>query len=262
MIANLPMTFLNTEPAAIDRRDFGGAWRKFRVGDPRRRLATLQEILRVDAPLTIGAVSGLALTASLWAVDDVQGKMVFSVDPQVVGLSHLLAQPEIWAAAYLDDAKVQFTLHRLLADRANNRLTLHSDATTDMYHLPRRRSVRVRRLGSNMPRVHLQHPAVGAGPVVLGVADVSLTGCALRMDEGQDRLGPGLDIRRVQVELDDQVTLSADLRVQHVTRDTQRAHGLLVGCAWQNMPVSEQELLQGWIRRGWRRRELITLSLD
>ncbi len=256
------MSFLNTDPAAIDRLDFGGAWRKFRVGDPRRRLATLHEILRVDAPLTIGAVSGLSLTASLWAVDDLQGKLTFNVDPQTHGLTRLLAQSELWAAAYLDDAKVQFSLHRVLAERAHHRLTLHSDATTDMYHLPRRRSVRVRRMDSAIPRLRLQHIAAGAGPLELAVADVSLTGCALRMNESQPRLGPGLEIRRVQLVLDANLTLCTDLRVQHVTRDTHRAQGLLVGCAWQNMPTAEQELLQGWIRGGWRRRELITLSLD
>lgn len=256
------MSFLNTEPVDIDRRDTGGSWRRFRVDDPRRRVATLREICRQDAPVTVGAVAGQALMASLWAVDELQGRLAFSVDPFEGGLTRLLTQPELWAAAYLEDAKVQFSLHRVMADRANRRLSLHSDAPTDMYHLPRRRAVRLRRDGSQSPKVRLAQADQGQESGSLTVADVSLVGCALRHGPGQAPLRIGTVIRGVELELDDETFIFTDLRVQHVTGDPRHPGQWRVGCVWLGMPESAQAALQAWILRGRRRRELITLSLD
>ena len=257
------MSFLNTEPVDIDRRDTGGSWRRFRVDDPRRRVATLREICRQDTPVTVGAVSGLALTVSLWAVDQLQGRLAFNVDPSEGGLARLLTQPELWAAAYLEEAKVQFSLHRVMADRANHRVSLHSDAPTDMYHLPRRRTVRLRRDGSQAPVVRLaQASAQGGDAGSLMVADVSMSGCALRHGPEHPPMRIGTVLRGIELELDEETFIFTDLRIQHVTRDPRHPGQWRVGCVWLGMPGPAHAALQAWILRGRRRRELITLSLD
>jgi c-di-GMP-binding flagellar brake protein YcgR len=225
-------------------------------------MATLREISRQDAPVTIGAVSGFAVLASLWAVDDLQGRLAFSVDPSESSLTRLLTQPDLWAAAYVEDAKVQFSLHQVVADRANRRLSLQSDAPVDMYHLPRRRAVRVRRINTLAPRARLDSLPLGAEALSLRVADVSMSGCALRQGPHQAPLQVGSVLRGVELELDEETFIFTDLRVQHVTKDPRHAGVWLVGCVWIGLPEPAHLALQRWILRGRRRRELITLSLD
>jgi flagellar brake protein len=256
------MSFFNTEPVAIDRLDLGGTWRRFRVDDPRRRFATLREICHQDAPVTLGAVSGGAVTASLWAVDQRQGRLAFGLDPSAGGLTRLLTQPDLWAAAYLENAKVQFSLHRVVADRAQRRLCIHSDAPLDMYHLPRRRAVRLRRDGSPAPMARLPHPAPGLPPVALRVLDVSLLGCAMQWGSEEAPLPVGTVISGVELELDDQTFIFTDLRIQHVTPVPRNPGQWRVGCVWMGLHQAAHLSLQTWILRGRRRRELITLSLD
>jgi c-di-GMP-binding flagellar brake protein YcgR len=256
------MSFSNTEPVAIDRLDIGGTWRRFRVDDPRRRFATLREICHQDAPVTLGAVAGWAVTASLWAVDQRQNRLAFGLDPSEGGLTRLLTQPDLWAAAYLENAKVQFSLHRVMADRAGQRLCVHSDAPMDMYHLPRRRAVRLRRDGSPSPLARLSTSSQGLQPVALRVFDVSMSGCAVQWAVDDVPPPVGAVICGVELELDDQTFIFTDLRIQHVTRAPRNPGQWRVGCVWIGLPEAAHLSLQAWILRGRRRRELITLSLD
>ena len=52
------MSFLDTVPAAIQRLDGRGPWARFRVTDPRQRVAVLREVVRGDVPLTLGVGAG------------------------------------------------------------------------------------------------------------------------------------------------------------------------------------------------------------
>ncbi len=258
------MSFLDTEPAAIDSRDFAGPWTSFRVGDPRLRMATLRELCRNDVPLAIGLPGGPSLSANLWSVDDVKGRLHLKV---VTGAEHaatLCVQPNLWAAAYLDAAKVQFDVRRMVLEGPPGDRTLSADTPREMFHLPRRRAVRVRRDEGHAPCLRFAHPVLPERPVRMRVMDISTSGCALWKAAGELPLAPGNLIRAVEVELEADTFVYSDLRVRHVTLNSSHAGraGARVGCSWQGMALGAQETLQRWIRRGRRRRDLVSLSLD
>ena len=60
------MSFLDTVPAAIQRLEGRGPWARFRVTEPRQRVAMLREVKRGDVPLTLGSADGPTLPALLW----------------------------------------------------------------------------------------------------------------------------------------------------------------------------------------------------
>lgn len=258
------MSFLDTEPAAIDPMDFAGPWGRFKVSDPRKRMATLRELCRGDAPVTLGAPNGPTVTASLWAVDDVQGRLHLNVSHGAEVAHELVGRPDLWGAAYLLDAKVQFSLPRIVVDGPVAQRTIYADAPRDMYHLPRRRAVRVRRAAEEAPVVHFSHPLAPDTLTSWLVLDLSLTGCALWKRTDSLPTPPGTVLRQVELDLDAQTTLVADLRVQHSTqlRNHGSQTGVRVGCAWQGLSETAHETLQRWIRGGRRRRELVSLSFD
>ncbi len=254
------MSFLDTVPAVIDRLNFAGSWGRFRVTDPRLRLATLRQLCRGDAPVSLGAPAERLVTGALWAIDDVQGRLHFNLPPDTCGLDRLSGAEPVWAAAYLSDAKVQFLLRRPQADASPNQLALYSEAPLEMYHLPRRRSVRVHRPHAHAPWLHFAHPLATDQHLSLRALDVSESGCALFKPLGSLPLAPGSVLRRVDVALEDDVRFVADLRVQHVTPIAgARLVGARVGCAWLGLCESAQEALQRWIRGGYRRRDLVSL---
>ncbi len=256
------MSFLDTQPAPIDSLDMAGPWAKFRVHDPRRQIATLREICRNDKPLTLGAPGGPSIAVSLWSVDDHAAKLHFKVGEGVANPLEITRQPDLWAAAYLDDAKVQFALPSVMLSNEGGTSVLVADAPKLMYHLPRRRAVRVKRDHDKAPTVRFRHPLSPEITTELRVLDISISGCALWRPDGVMPLLPGMELRRVEVELDDHTIVFSDLGVQHATTVTGPNPGARVGCAWRGMPAPAQERLRSWIQGGRRRRELISLSFE
>lgn len=262
------MSFLDTELAAINRLDPAGPWGHFRVTDPRQRLATLRELWRGESPLSLGQPGGLQVAATLWAVDDVLGRLYFGVNDAGPKADAVMALPQLWAAAYLDDAKVQFSLQRLTADGATAQhgagappRTLFADAPELMLLLPRRRDVRVRRPVHQAPWLHFAHPLQPETRMTLRALDISTSGCGLWRPAGALPVAAGLELRAVEVELDDESIFFTDLRVQHATPTGGARAGTRVGCRWLGLSPQAQDTLQNWICRGRRRRERVSLSL-
>lgn len=258
------MSFLDTQPAPIDRFEFAGPWSGFRVRDPRKQIATLKEISRTDTPVTMGAPGGPTMTASLWSVDDFNGRLHFQVASDVTRAREIVQMPDLWAAAYVDDVKVQFSLPSVMLSQDAHRQVLVAEAPQLMFHLPRRRAMRVRRTRQQAPtaRFHWQQPAGPALALSLKVLDISTTGCALWLPPGTPILPPATLLRQVEIELDDQTILFADLTVQNVIPAQPPETGVRIGCEWAAMPQAARERLQQWIQRGRRRRELMSLSFD
>ncbi len=127
-----------------------------------------------------------------------------------------------------------------------------------MVHLPRRRAVRVRRDEGYQPLVRLRLPQRG-GEHILTLADLSISGCALLQAAGTVPLQGGDRAEQVDVALDGQTGFTADLLVRNTA--PLPGGGQRVGCAWQGLAPSAQEVLQRWIRGGRRRRELVSLDL-
>ncbi len=265
------MPFLDTEPADIDQVDYVGPWERFRVDDTRQCLAALNEACRTDAPVTLGASDGMRVTVTLWAVDEAAGRLTFNVDPSLGAAAAVAAKTQIWAALYLGDVKLQFSLRALvLSETAQVKRvgaaavrTLHAQMPIYMYCMPRRRALRLRHGGLHMPMLRFAHPAVPELRLSLPVLDISATGCALQQPTGAPALQAGTTVEQVEVELDEETFLFTDLSIAHVSASrSARSRQLRVGCRWRNMPGSAQEVLEHWIRSGRRSRDLVSLNFD
>jgi c-di-GMP-binding flagellar brake protein YcgR len=256
------MSFLDTQPAEIHLLQGYERWERFRVGDPRQMMAALHEFCRRSVPLTLGAAGTPLVVAAIWAVDERQNTLSFNLPPEAAPhVDALVGAPELWAAGYLDDAKVQFECAGLRVERSGAVFTLRCDLPRLLYSLPRRTSVRVRRALALAPVVLFNHPVVEHTRVRMLVMDISVTGCALWRAAPDLPLQPGAVVPRAQVQLDHRQGFIADLLVQHMTQGADPRAGMRIGCAWDKLPAYAAKLLENWISRGRRRRELLSLDL-
>ncbi len=258
------MSFLDTVPAAITRLDGRGPWARFRVTEERQRVALLRELLRGDVPLTLGPAGSTACRGVIWALDDAAGWLQLRAEPGA-DLSPLAAAAPLWAAGYLNAAKLQFELLPVRPQPVSPGL-LQVALPVQMVHLPRRRALRVRRPDGHGPMAHFEHPAhprpEGGGALRLAVADISMTGVGLWKPQVRPLLSPGTELPAVRVALDPGVEITADLRVAQLSPAHRSGGGLRVGCEWRAMTGEAAETLQRWIARGSRRRGMVSLSFD
>lgn len=261
------MSFLHTEPAAIHPLDDPGGWDRFRVGDPHKRSLALKQLCRGDLPMTLGLPGGATVATSLWAVDDAQRQLLFNVEADArttATMQALHAEPEVWAVAYPDQSKLQFLLQPLTMRVRSGRLQINCRGPLDMYLLPRRGTVRVRRPLALAPLACFSAEPAGAVPPSSRryvVINLSLTGLALLQPPGGVPLQPGDVIQDVTLDLDEDTQIRADMTVQHVTCEGE-VEPRRVGCAWQPMPEAALETLRRWIARGRMRHDVMTLKFD
>jgi c-di-GMP-binding flagellar brake protein YcgR len=259
------MSFLDTEPASIDQLDFAGAWDRFHIDDPRRKLATLRELRRADVPMTLGRAGTPAMAVSVWAVDEDRARLhLHLLSGNIPTATRLAEHGSLWAAGYLQGAKVQFNVRALAGESRAAPDRLSCAWPQMMFHLPRRRVVRVRRVAQQAPQLHFEHPLAPELRVSHRLLDISTEGCAFVLPPDALPLSPGLLLRAAELELDDQHFVFTDLRVQHLgaSRSPSHAGALRVGGGWTGMPPSGQETLQRWIRAGHRRRDWVSLRSD
>jgi hypothetical protein len=263
------------DPAAvvIDAVDAAGSWARFRIDDPRRCLALLRELRQGDVALVLGAAQGAALPAVLWAVDEPQLRLHYSVqarDATAERLQGLLAAGELWAAAELGQAKLQWPVHGLHVDGqalaaslgGDSRLRLVSLLPTHLYALPQRTARRLRHRRHSGPQLRFRHPLAQEQVITLAALDISSGGCALWKPATVLPLAPGLQLADAELQLDARTLVYANLRVEHVTRASDDPEsGARVGCSWQAMPASGAERLQQWLQAQGGRGDLLKLQL-
>jgi flagellar brake protein len=268
------MLFLTTQPSALENPGDLETWMKFRVPDARVRLAALRELVRGDTPLVVGAPGYPAFNATLWSVDDALGRVQLNIDNAGNNLRASLAAPLLWAAGYVDVVKVQFPLmDPLLQQQQGQRVALSAALPADLYRMPRRRAVRVRRELKHAPRVQLDggHGS-GIGELIdsapprparhreLVVLDISATGCALFFPPDRPVPAEGTILRQVEVRLDDENFLFTDIVVHNLQRAARGSHR--VGCSWKGMPPGGEETLRLWLQCGHRSLARLSLSFD
>lgn len=258
------MSFLHTEPAAIHPLDDPGGWDRFRVADPRQRSGALRHLCRGDLPMTLGLPGGPTVATSLWAVDEVQRQLLFNVeaDARTAATMHTLqAERELWAVAYPDESKLQFLLQPQTLRVRSGRLHVQCRGPLDMYLLPRRGTVRVRRPLALAPLAHWSAGPAEPAPRGWVVINLSLTGLALLQPPDGVQLRPGELIRDVILELDDETRIQADMEVRHLTRDGEDGP-LRVGCAWHGLAEAAFDTLRRWMARGRVRHGMMTPKAD
>jgi c-di-GMP-binding flagellar brake protein YcgR len=255
------MAFVNTQPAPINRGDTAGEWARFRIRSPGKQLTTLRDLCRNDTPLVVGTPGGTTLQVVLWSVDDVARRLHFKVDADSQGMNDLSYEVDLWAAAYVDDDKLQFALAHVQMGVEQGHQVLTADIPEQMYLLPRRHATRVKRNDLDGPKARFAHPRTPGTVSTLKLLDVSSTGCALLSLPDGPLLATGQLLIEVEIELDDDTILFCDLHVHHITAHNRRERSTRVGCEWRAMPAVAQQRLQDWIDRGRRRRDLLSLNL-
>jgi flagellar brake protein len=266
------MSFLDTVPTPIQRLQAGGAWAAFRVSDPRQRELILRDSCRRDQMFSIGTPGGPTVQAVLWSIDDTTRALLLALPggaDDVALLRSLLSRRvpavELWAAGYLQEAKLQFELPEPQLLSTGAQVLLQANLPRVLLRLPRRGTVRMRHKpvpGEPGPVAIFRHPLAQERRVRLSVLNISSSGCALWRPAEELPLPPGAQIRKVEMELDDEAIFFADLRVQHASAADDGSRGSKVGCAWQDLPAPAADTLQRWIRGGGRQRGLMSLDLD
>lgn len=262
------MTFLHTRPIAIHDLDVGGAWSDFRVDSERRQAALFRALVAQEQLLTVGMVGGAGVLAYLWSCEERTGSLTLRLArvEDRLDLAHILARRgaaaeaahTLWAAAYIDDAKLQFDLPSPTASETAGHPVLFSNRPKRVLHLPRRAAERVPNRLGKAPLARFAHPLAPDQQTTLRVLDVGLGGCSLWRPNGMIPLAPGVFIPKVEVELDPETIFFTDLRIVSASRGQSHmqtlpmgeADGLRLGCAWQGLPPQAAESLRGWLRRG------------
>jgi c-di-GMP-binding flagellar brake protein YcgR len=258
------MSFLNTVPAAIHPREDFETWYRFHVGSPVERGAWLKKVCQSDLPVSLGLPAGDVITTSLWSVDGNQHQLHFSAEVTVahqLALHRLAQEPFLWGAVYVDDQKLQFLLSHLTQGTKGHFLALNCRGPLDMYRMARRQGRRLKGPHDPAPMAHLPWPAAPTRTLTLRVADISLEGCGLHQPAGDGELTPGMTLQRVEFEFNELTYLVADLEVLHVTPEAHDPATRRVGCRWVHMASPAQQVLQRWVRRGLRQRDLLSLDL-
>lgn len=254
--------FRDTEPAPLPGDEALQRWAEFRVTQPQRILAALRDLCTRTLPLTLGPLAGTTVKASIWSVDGSACRVHLGLHGEPQALQQLAAADSVWAAAYLDNDKVQFALGRFELQLAGEQSALHAPFPDEIFRLPRRRAVRVRRHAARSVLAELDMPGRSGRHGEAEVLDLDARGCALRLGDHAWVLRPGSVLEGVTVWLDPQTPLVADLEVQHLSPVAGQPGSVRVGCGWKRLAAPAQATLAAWLRGGQSRRHLMTLSLD
>lgn len=254
--------FQDTRPAELDSSGDPDPWGPFRVASPHERLSLLRAVRDGQVPVVLSAPEGSALSVALWAVDEAQNRLNFSVDERAPQLAALVNADEAVAVAYLDSVKLQFDLQGLTLVRGLQSCALQCTLPRDIYRFQRRSAYRVRPRERQGPVATFRHPALPEMPLALRVLDVSIGGCALWLPPDVPPLQAGTLISRVHVELDPDTEFESAVRLQHVSGGNAASggQGVRIGCEWQHLSGPAERVLQRWIDRSQRRRHLLTLG--
>jgi len=254
--------FQDTRPAELDASGGDDPWGPFRVEAAGERLSLLRAVRNGQVPIALSAPDGTALTVVLWAVDEIQQRLNFSVDVRAPQLAALVDADEAVAVAYLENVKLQFDLQGLTLVHGHKSSALQCGLPRDIYRFQRRNAYRVRPRLSHGPVAQFRHPSLPEMPLLLRVLDVSIGGCALWLPADVPPLQAGTLIGNVRMELDNDTRFDAAARLQHVSAvgTAPGEQGVRIGCEWQKLATPAERVLQRWIDHTQRRRQLLSLG--
>ncbi len=254
--------FQDTRPAELDASGGDDPWGPFRVEAPGERLSLLRAVRNGQVPIALSAPDGTALTVVLWAVDEMQQRLNFSVDVRAPQLAALVDADEAVAVAYLENVKLQFDLQGLMLVHGQKSSALQCGLPRDIYRFQRRNAYRVRPRLSHGPVAQFRHPSLPDMPLLLRVLDVSIGGCALWLPADVPPLQAGTLIGNLRMELDNDTRFDAAARLQHVSAvgTAPGEQGVRIGCEWQKLATPAERVLQRWIDQTQRRRQLLSLG--
>jgi c-di-GMP-binding flagellar brake protein YcgR len=249
--------FRNTEPTARQVTELLQRWAAFRVTHPPKVLGLLRDLCSSSVPLFLGPLPGGTCSAWIWSVDVNSTLLHVGLECDPSQLEIVRGAQAVWAAAYLGEHKIQF----LLVVRRVEVGPRHTVLPTELYRLPRRASLRVRRLGSGSVRARVKLPEWPGEHQLVEVLDISEQGCALHWPLTAMPLASGQVIEGVEFMLDEDAYFFADLEVRHVRERAAEPGAFSLGCRFVLIADQAVQTLVAWMRGG-RRQGLLTLDLS
>lgn len=247
----MPLESLSAQHGGLD---------EFRISAPREVLAMLKQFQDGNVLLNLNGSNGAMLSTTLWSLDPTRNQLSFSADAQAPVTQQLVECDEAVAVGYLDSIKVQFDVQGLVLVRGAGGSAISARLPRELFRFQRRNSFRVRPLLRSSPVARVRHPAIAEMQLALRVIDVSIGGCALFLPDDVPAMRPGMVMNQVQLDLDADTRVMAQLRLQHVSVLHTEAHGARLGCEFVQLGTDGERTLQRYIDQTQKRRRLMSLD--
>jgi flagellar brake protein len=203
---------------------------EFRIASPREIAGFLAQLTDNKIPVALNAADGDIETTLLWTVDAERNRLAFWADASDSKTRHLVERPGHVVVAYLHNVKLQFEIGPLVLERGDPVSVLSCAVPRELFRFQRRNAYRVRPLVGEGLTARLVHPDIPDMPLELSVLDLSLGGCALLLPDDIPVPQRGAVLRKVEFDLDVDIALRVDLRVQNVAPRQLAAPGMRIGC--------------------------------
>ncbi len=247
----MPLESLSAQHGGLD---------EFRISAPREILAMLKQFQDGNVLLNLNGSNGAMLSTTLWSLDPTRGQLSFSADAHAPVTQQLVECDEAVAVGYLDSIKVQFDVQGLVLVRGVGGSAISARMPRELFRFQRRNSFRVRPLLRSSPVARVRHPAIAEMQLALRVIDVSIGGCALFLPDDVPPMQPGMVMNQVQLDLDADTRVMANLRLQHVSVLNAEARGARLGCEFLQLGADGERTLQRFIDQTQKRRRLMSLE--
>lgn len=232
----------------------------YRLDAPGEIRSWLRELMQAQVRVQLSTPGGALLHTVLLSLDAPPGMLAFEMPLDSSVAAPVLASPDVTATAYLDRIKLEFELSGLALVRGPGAGVLQAQVPAHLYRFQRRQAYRVQSPGQLYPALRFNQPE----GLRLRVVNVSGGGLALQWPQaavpGTDTLPPPPPLAGAELtgtlELEREVSVSALLRVQHVTPGQDRAPHQL-GCAFISLAPSAARALQVFIDQAQKRERLL-----
>ena len=235
-----------------------GGLHDFRMTSSVEIRAMLTRICDGSISLVLNTTDGTDFTVKPWVIDSARSaiSMVFDGDKDDPRLQRLLQSSQVIAVAVIDTVKIQFDVAGLVLVQSASSSALRCAMPREIFRFQRRDSFRVRPPVRSAPAARLVHPGM---PGMLRILDVSMGGCALFLPGTTSPVTAGTVLRDTQLDLEVNVRVTTDLRVQHVSELNAEATGMKLGCQFINASSSSLRNLQNYIAQTQKRARLLAI---
>jgi hypothetical protein len=243
------MDSLDTQPVDIEPADPASPWQRFRIAHPTRRDLLLRRLLNSNALLTVAKGRKPLYRLPIWSMDLQRGLISLHGD-QGQHRRPLPAAPDmLWGVSYLAQCKLQLELLDPHWHQGSGMWLLKARLPGAVFALQRRDSTRLRLPAHSAPVLYLPLAPMGSDPTSMLAVNIHAGGCSLWKPGAALPLQAGMALRAVEVQLDEDHILIANLTVQHVSHLQGDHAGTRAGCAWQPMTEPAQRMLSAWLAR-------------
>jgi c-di-GMP-binding flagellar brake protein YcgR len=237
-----------------------GSLAEFAITAPRELAAVLKQLADGAVILNFNASNGITLRATLWTVDAARSRLSFAIDAADPRTASLSECEEATIVTYLDAVKIQFDVHSIVVVRGHGASTLSCPMPQVLYRIQRRGAYRVRPLLRSSPQARLRHPEIPEMELSLRVLDVSIGGVALFLPDDVPTVQPGVQVNRVEFDLDAETRFTVDLRILHASSLNNESRGARLGCEFVRAGAEVERTLQRFIDQTQKRRRMMALD--